>query len=110
MATKKKAASVKKVTGGVQKSAIIAPVNWMALLVISVMLTIIALVVFSSGINMTANYIMLKTGNLVFGFILMALAGISWVFFIKNLITEAHVKALEIFHGTPRKITETGMA
>ncbi len=84
----------------VKKTDIRPIMSWGGLFLLSILLTGTGMVFLASAPYSVTPW------TYVWGLILLIGALVAWLFFIKNLIVEAVVKALEIFHGRERQISK----
>jgi len=84
------------------------PMNWFVLGIISIVLVSVAAFCFVSAGSMSTNYYREADAVGVYiSAVVLSIAGwICFLFALKNFITEAHVKALEIFHGKKRAVAD----
>ena len=96
------------------KNNVSVPVHWGIHLFFSCLLSFIGVLMIFAGpvsilLDTPLDYNTITT-LAILGSVVLIISVIVWLLFFKNLIMEAHIKAMEIFYGKKRAITPESSA
>jgi hypothetical protein len=90
-----------------KKQGVETPMNWFVLGIISIVLVFVATFCLGVAGDLMGHYRRVDAACLYIFAVALYIAGyVCFLFALKNFITEAHVKALEVFHGKKRAVAD----